>query len=396
MSVDFSSFSIIIPAYNEEDAIEDIIQRCLNAFPSIIDKTPVESVEILVVSDGSVDKTVERAQKFEDKITLISYLPNKGYGAAIKTGFEAAHGQLVSFLDADGTCDPLYFVDMINKVFDESADIVIGSRMGPQSKMPAIRRLGNRIFVKLIQLLSKQDLTDSASGMRVIKKNKLKEIYPLPDGLHFTPAMSVKALFDSHLKIAEVDMTYEERVGESKLSVLKDGIRFLRVIFEAALGYNPFRIMAIVASFLFLFSFLYVWYPFIYFLEHSELAEWMIYRLIAVFVTFTAGVLLIIIGRVTQTLMDLANNNKPEENFLRKLTDRIFLSYGLLTASLSGILSIALLWTSLSEYITIGTVSQHWSIILVGSFGLLFSFLAGTTGILNIGLNYIKYRFESR
>lgn len=320
------TLSIIIPAYNEEDAIVSIIERCIEAKKHITTTSPVQGVEIIVVSDGSVDKTPELAKAFEPQIKLIAYVPNRGYGAALKTGFEAATGDLVSFLDADGTCDPLYFADMINKMTKENADIVIGSRMGKKSKMPRIRRLGNTIFVNLIRLLSKQELTDSASGMRVIKKAKLSHIYPLPDGLHFTPAMSLKALFDSNLKISEVDMTYEERVGESKLSVLKDGFRFLRVIIEAALGYNPFRLLTFLSLFFFTFSFSFAALLIKTVVTGVTFEEWMIYRFIAVLVTFTGGVLILIIGRVTQTLMDLANNTKPRTSLLRNHTQNLFLN----------------------------------------------------------------------
>ena len=388
----FEKLSIVIPAYNEEDAIESIITRCLNASTEIISKTPVNDVEIIVVSDGSVDKTVDRAKAFEPSIKLIAYVPNRGYGAALKTGFHEAKGDLVSFLDADGTCDPLYFIDMVNKMETDNADIVIGSRMGKNSKMPRIRRFGNTVFVNLIKFLSKQELTDSASGMRVIKKNRLNEIYPLPDGLHFTPAMSVKALFDSNLKISEVDMTYKERVGESKLSVFKDGFRFLRVILEAALGYNPFRLLTSMSVFFFLFSASFASLLIKTVITGEEFEEWMFYRFIAVLVTFTSGILMLIIGRITQTLMDLANNTTPRTSFLRNITQNLFLRFGWLTGICSLIVGIIILWPGLYEYLTHGTVSMHWALTMLGSFVLLFALLSWTTGILNVGLNYIKYR----
>lgn len=388
----FQKLSIIIPAYNEEDAIISIIERCLAAKKHITTTSPVKDIEIIVVSDGSVDKTVERAKPFEPQIKLIAYVPNRGYGSALKTGFDAGTGDLVSFLDADGTCDPLYFADMINKMVSDQADIVIGSRMGKNSKMPRIRRLGNTIFVTLIKLLSKKELTDSASGMRVIKKNKLKEIYPLPDGLHFTPAMSVKALFDSNLKISEVDMTYEERVGESKLSVLKDGFRFLRVILEAALGYNPFRLLTFLSLFFFLFSFSFAALLIKTVVSGEPFQEWMIYRFIAVLVTFTSGILILVIGRVTQTLMDLANNTKPRSSFLRNLTENLFLRYGWITGLFGFLTGLIILWPGLYEYFTLGTVTMHWALTMLGSFVFLFGLLSWTTGILNVGLNYIKYR----
>ena len=188
--------SIVIPAYNEEEAIAAIIRRFLAERENIVRETPVEDVEVIVVNDGSQDRTAEIARQFQD-ISLITYEKKRGYGAAIKSGFEKATGTLVAFLDADGTCDPHYFIDMCTKLIKEDADIVIGSRMTAESKMPAIRKVGNLFYAALINLLGSSTITDSASGMRVIKKSSLTKLYPLPDGLHFTPAMSCRAVLTS-------------------------------------------------------------------------------------------------------------------------------------------------------------------------------------------------------
>jgi glycosyltransferase involved in cell wall biosynthesis len=368
-----------------------IIERCIEAKKHITATSPVQKIEIIVVSDGSVDKTPELARAFEPQIKLIAYVPNRGYGAALKTGFDAASGDLVSFLDADGTCDPLYFADMVNNMAKENSDIVIGSRMGKNSKMPGIRRLGNTIFVNLIKLLSKQELTDSASGMRVIKKAKLSQIYPLPDGLHFTPAMSVKALFDSNLKISEVDMTYEERVGESKLSVLKDGFRFLRVIIEAALGYNAFRIFAINAILLFLVSAYYSFEPILYFLNNKVLEEWMIYRMITISTLTTSGIILLIIGRVIQTLSDIANSQtRNSESIIRKSSNFLFIRYGLVLSALFAMVGLIILWDGIQSYFHSGQVFIHWSRVLLGAQAITLSIVSFASGGVSIGLRYLK------
>ena len=104
--------SIIIPAYNEENAIAEIIERCLRERENIVRETPVEEVEIIVVNDGSSDKTAEIAKQFKE-ISLINFAKNRGYGAAIKSGFEKAEGDIVSFLDADGTCDPNILLECV-------------------------------------------------------------------------------------------------------------------------------------------------------------------------------------------------------------------------------------------------------------------------------------------
>jgi len=216
----------------------------LGANNHIINSTSLSDVEIIVVNDGSTDNTynIAKQAKEDGKILLVSYKKNRNYGAAIKRGFKRATGDYVAFLDADGTCDPLYFSELFNNLEKNNADISIGSRMGPNSKMPKVRRLGNYLYVALINLIGHSKITDSASGMRIIKKSSLEKIYPLPDGLHFTPAMSAKAVMDDRLKIVEAYMSYEERVGESKLSVVKDGWKFLKTISEISLFYKPFKL----------------------------------------------------------------------------------------------------------------------------------------------------------
>jgi len=172
--------SIIVPAYNEEDAIEATIRQCLEARTVIADGTEVDAVEIVVVSDGSSDRTAEIAREFEPDIKLVAYPDNRGYGAAITTGFEKATGDLVSFMDADGTINPRDFVGLVNKLLSEGADICLGSRMGKGSKMPPVRFLGNLFFRTLVQFLSGRHTTDVASGVRVLKRECLSRIYPLP------------------------------------------------------------------------------------------------------------------------------------------------------------------------------------------------------------------------
>ena len=110
---------------------------------------------------------------------------------------------MVAFLDADGTCDPAFFATLCRAIIDENASVAIGSRMGPQSSMPRLRRLGNRVYALILSALSNRVVTDTASGMRVIRREALPSLYPLPDGLHFTPAMSARVLMDDSLTIVE-------------------------------------------------------------------------------------------------------------------------------------------------------------------------------------------------
>jgi glycosyltransferase involved in cell wall biosynthesis len=235
--------SVVIPAYNEEHGIAEIACRVLAVGPDL-KKAGVDQLELLVVDDGSKDKTAEVASKIAG-VNLIRHPRNKGYGAALKTGFSKASGELIGFLDADGTYPPEYFPQLCHSALN-GADLVIGSRMaGEDSQMPLTRRIGNFFFATLLTLLSRQKVTDSASGMRVFKREILERIYPLPDGLNLTPVMSTRALHEG-ISIGEVPIPYSERVGRSKLSVIHDGRIFLQSMVWTALSYNPVRILGLL------------------------------------------------------------------------------------------------------------------------------------------------------
>jgi glycosyltransferase involved in cell wall biosynthesis len=237
------NLSVIIPAYNEEDGIAEIAQRVLDVKGHLED-VGVNLLELIVVDDGSRDRTVDIASGIPG-VTLIEHEKNRGYGAALKTGFKNASGDLLAFLDADGTYPPEFFPELCTAAMN-GAGLVIGSRMqGMKSEMPVTRRIGNFFFANLLSLIGRQKVTDSASGMRVFKREVLEEIYPLPDGLNLTPVMSTRALHEG-IKIEEVPITYSERVGRSKLSVIHDGSLFLRSIIWTALSYNPVRILGVL------------------------------------------------------------------------------------------------------------------------------------------------------
>ncbi len=234
-----TTLSIVIPAYNEEDGIQAVIARVLSIRPALAE-VGVEEMELIVVDDGSRDRTAELVEATPG-VRLLRHRHNGGYGAALKTGFAAARGELIGFLDADGTYPPEHFPALCRTALAEGADIVIGSRMaGAESKMPLVRRVGNFIFANLVSLVSAHRISDSASGMRVFKKAILERIYPLPDGLNLTPVMSTRALHEG-LKMVEVPIPYSERAGRSKLSVVRDGVRFAQSIVWTALTYNPVR-----------------------------------------------------------------------------------------------------------------------------------------------------------
>jgi glycosyltransferase involved in cell wall biosynthesis len=239
--------SVVIPAYNEEKGIAEIANRVLSIRGGL-SEIGIDRLELLVVDDGSRDRTAEIATNMAkdcEGMRLIRHTKNKGYGAALKTGFSQAKGELIGFLDADGTYPPEYFPELC-KLILQGKELVVGSRMaGAESKMPLTRRVGNLFFATLLSILGRQRLSDSASGMRVFKREVLERVYPLPDGLNLTPVMSTRAIHEG-IEMAEVAIPYSERLGRSKLSVFRDGRIFLQSIVWTVMMYNPVRIFGLV------------------------------------------------------------------------------------------------------------------------------------------------------
>ncbi len=236
--------ALVIPVLNEEEAIASTLRRCLEARERVVDETDVDEMTVVFVNDGSTDRTQQIVDQIEfDEVVKVRFEKNRGYGAAIQAGWEATDAELVGFMDADGTCDPGFCVQLVNRITETEADVVLASRLNPDSKMPFIRRIGNSFFAWLLGFVSRRSLTDCASGFRIVRRSSLRLMSPLPSGLHFTPAMSCICLLDPRLRIEEIPMPYEERLGRSKLSVTKDGIRFLYTILFSACCYTPLKTM---------------------------------------------------------------------------------------------------------------------------------------------------------
>ena len=237
--------SIVIPALNEEDCIADVVERC-HSMRKALSRLNIDS-ETIVVDDGSQDRTGEIVTGLPG-VRIVRHGETRGYGAALKTGFSHAQGDFLAFLDADGTYPPEEFPRLCEAAINGDADVVVGSRRsGSTSEMPAIRRLGNLIWSILVTVLAGRTCADPASGMRVVRRRALAKLYPLPDGLNFTPVMSTRALHEG-LKMIELPISYRERTGSSKLSVVRDGLRFLKTILSTALEYKPAKLLGLVGT----------------------------------------------------------------------------------------------------------------------------------------------------
>lgn len=226
-------FSIVIPAHNEEKGVRCVLEDLLQSkypegFPYRI-----SDFEIIVVNDGSTDRTENVVREYirEDvPIRIVNHQSNEGYGTALKTGFKEAKGEYIGFLDADGSYVPEFIYMLFARLIETGADIVWGTRMmNGRQEMPPVRWVGNAFFRWFTNLIFRSTLTDVTSGMRVFRRELAHHFLPLPYGLEFSPAMSAIAL-QRGLTIKEVPIPYRERIGKSKLQVVKDGLKFFAAI----------------------------------------------------------------------------------------------------------------------------------------------------------------------
>ena len=315
------TLSIVVPALNEEEAVGQVLGSCLAAADGICREGGVDDVEVILVDDGSTDRTAEVASGIEG-VRVVRHETNRGYGAALMTGFRVARGDYLGFLDGDGTCDPAAFGALLGDLEAKGADLAIGMRLGAGTRMPFVRRVGNRFFAALLRVLSGRRVRDTASGMRVFRRSLLPAFGALPDGLDFTPAMTSRVAFDPALSFTEHPIPYSERSGASKLGVVRDGWRFLRAIVGLALSYRPGPFFYIAAAMLWGVAIGYTIptvagvvpegeLPVVEHVTQGEFPIWMLPRLLTILVAAVGGLVFFLAGAAGQRIAHLVHGLPP-------------------------------------------------------------------------------------
>jgi glycosyltransferase involved in cell wall biosynthesis len=231
--------SIILPAKNEAPALTDLLPRLRAAQPD---------AEIIVVNDGSTDDT--RRVCAEAGVDCLSSPYSMGNGAAIKRGARAANGNTLVFMDGDGQHDPADVARLLAKL-DEGYDMVVGARdWGSQAGVG--RGVANTLYNWLATRMTGHPVADLTSGFRAVRADKFCEfLYLLPNGFSY-PTTSTMAFFRSAYPVAYVPIKAAQRVGKSHIKPLKDGIRFLLIIFKIATLYSPLKLFAPASALFFL------------------------------------------------------------------------------------------------------------------------------------------------
>ncbi len=221
--------SVVIPAFNEESTIGDVIRELQTVLG--LGSVPYE---IVVVDDGSFDKTVVVAKSHNARV--ISNWRNRGKGVALKKGFESALGDIIVTIDADGSHDPRDIGKLVRPILD-GADVVLGCRFLDGRGRETTTRLnvfGNSMINFAIWLITGKRVRDSQTGFRAFRKRILQEVAVSAEGFQVETELTVKMLMNGS-DVREVPITIRRRIdGASRLNPLLDGLRILLVIMKAA------------------------------------------------------------------------------------------------------------------------------------------------------------------
>jgi glycosyltransferase involved in cell wall biosynthesis len=223
--------SVIIPAFNEETFLGRLLEM-------MREQGCFEKWEILVVDDGSTDRTTDIATGFP--IKLIRHESNKGYGAALKTGIRKAQGKLVLMLDSDGQHDPKHLEQMVAML--DSFDMVIGER-STGSYQVKNRKHGKWIIRKTGEFLVEQKLPDFNSGLRGFHRNLIASmLHIMPNGFSFSTTSTLAYLKEGYT-IGTFPIVTEERQGrKSTVRFFKDGPKTMLLLFRIIMLFNPIKV----------------------------------------------------------------------------------------------------------------------------------------------------------
>ena len=273
--------SIIIPAFNEEKSIKEVIQKIQNTLSSL----NIE-YEIIVIDDCSADNTLKRVEELKD-IKVIRHSKNSGYGAALKTGIKNSKYETLIITDADGT----YPDNIIPSLIEHSNnhDMVVGARTGEDVNIAFIRKPAKWFLNKLANYLVQEKIPDLNSGLRLLKKQIVKNYLGiLPSGFSFTTTITL-AMHSDGYNIKYIPINYYKRTGKSKIRPIRDTLNFVQLIIRTILLFNPLRVFNPISFSLFLLAVVKITYDILKYNFHISGSSIVI--LIVAFQTFLLGYL---------------------------------------------------------------------------------------------------------
>ncbi|WP_019398542.1 glycosyltransferase family 2 protein [Pseudoxanthomonas sp. GW2] len=278
-----NSLSIILPAKNEAEGLRRTLPAIRELFPQ---------AELIVVDDGSTDDTAAIAASHGARVLGAPY--SMGNGAAVKRGARAASGEILVFMDADGQHDPACIPRLLDKLA-EGYDMVVGARDG-SGQANLHRGLANRFYNWLATRMTGHQVMDLTSGFRAVRADKFRQfLHLLPNGFSY-PTTSTMAFFRSAYPVAYVPIPVARRVGNgSHIRPVKDGIRFLLIIFKIATLYSPLKLFIPVSLSFFATGLGYYAYTFATQHRFTNMST----------LLFSAAVIVFLIGLISEQITNL-------------------------------------------------------------------------------------------
>jgi glycosyltransferase involved in cell wall biosynthesis len=278
-----NSLSIILPAKNEAPALADLLPRLRTAQPT---------AEIIVVDDGSADDT--RAICAQHGVQCLTSPYSMGNGAAIKRGARVASGDILVFMDGDGQHDPADVARLVEKL-GQSFDMAVGARDW-ESQAGVGRGLANTLYNWLASHMTGHEVADLTSGFRAVRADRFREfLYLLPNGFSY-PTTSTMAFFRSAYPVTYVPIKAAQRIGKSHIRPMRDGVRFLLIIFKIATLYSPLKLFVPASATFFVLGCLnYAWT----FLREGRLTNMST-------LMWSAAVIVFLIGLVSEQITNLS------------------------------------------------------------------------------------------
>lgn len=274
--------SIILPAKNEAAALAGLLPRLREAQPD---------AEVLVVDDGSTDDTAQLCAQAGVRALRQPY--SMGNGAAIKRGAREAKGDVLVFMDADGQHDPAWIARLLQRL-DEGYDMVVGARDWA-GQAGVSRGLANTLYNWLASRMTGFAVKDLTSGFRAVRAHKFREfLHLLPNGFSY-PTTCTMAFFRSAYAVAYEPVPVAKRIGRSHIRPLRDGLRFLLIIFKIATLYSPLKLFLPASALFFLTGLGY--YAWTYATQHRFTNMSML--------LFSAAVIIFLIGLISEQITAL-------------------------------------------------------------------------------------------
>jgi len=284
------AITIVLPAKNEAAGLSQLLPKIRTSWPD---------AELLVIDDGSIDDTQKICA--QNKVRSLVHPYSMGNGAAIKNGARLATGEIIVFMDADGQHDPDDISRLITKL-NEGYDMVVGAR-DRVSQASTGRSIANRFYNRLASYMTGQRIEDLTSGFRAVRTSRFREfIYLLPNGFSY-PTTSTMAFFRAGHPVAYIPIKAEKRLGKSHINIVKDGIRFLLIIFKIGTLYSPLKLFFPVAL---IHALLGIGYYIFTFSTHGRLS-------IATIFMLTASVTIFLIGLVSEQITQLMYKSSAQD-----------------------------------------------------------------------------------